>query len=79
MLRESKIVIGETTYPSKIIAENNNCTVHKFQLTDDIGFSGTDINEIKKEFPDLHMEIGEALNNTFLMFKDGRAVLDYDY
>ena len=62
-----------------LILENDKATVYKLKdFASDIPFEGTSVTDIEKEFPDKKFS-AEELMDTYIMFKDGKAVLGYDY
>lgn len=80
MLNEQeKFIFDDVEVDGTLILENDTFKVYKLPEMNHIGFSGTDVNSIKKEFPNWKLPIGEQLSNTFILIKDGKAVLDYDY
>lgn len=69
----------DTNVVAELILENENSKVFQLEDLSNIGFSGTPINLIKKEFPNWNMPIGEQLNHTFVLIKDETPILEYDY
>lgn len=63
----------------KLILENDSSKVYQIPNMSEIGFSGTNCEKIKKEFPNWDAPIKESLKYTYLLFKNGKAVLDYEY
>lgn len=80
MLNEKeKFIFDDAEVDGTLILENNTSKVYMLPDMSHIGFSGTSTIELKKEFPEWDLPIGEQLLNTFILIKDGKAVLDYDY
>ena len=62
-----------------LILESDNTTVYKLdKFESDIPFEGTSTTDIEKEFPDKKFSVEEILD-TYIMFKDGKVVLGYNY
>lgn len=73
---DDEVIVGE------LIAEKNSkkshVSLYQLPLCDHINFTGTPIVEIQKEFPGTKFNAGELINYTYLMFRDEKAVLEYD-
>ena len=61
-----------------LICRNDNTKLYKIPFLYVENFQGTSIESIRKEFPTEYIADEEFINNRFLMFKDGMAVLDDD-
>lgn len=78
MAKKSKIALNDKIFESEIIAENTTSTVHKLQSLTEYGFDGSSLTDIQKEFPDLKIKTEEQINNTFILIKNGKSILQYN-
>lgn len=64
----------------EVIAEKDNTIAFKLHgLKEDTLFAGTNPIEIEKEFPDIKINIGDSITDTYLMIKDETWYLDGCY